>query len=136
LAAQQPGWTLFPIPQGPQTWIADLNLYRNCAFTNTVRRFTPKCRRGKSARVARYPSFPLRRLFRRTAFRMGYTTGGSLLSPGRLWSPVVLLGVMMAVYQVFQVTFKLQLVHVLLRGKPRPIVPVGTQVNCVPIYKT
>jgi len=67
---------------------------------------------------------------------MRYTTGGSLLSPRRLWSPVVLLGVMVAMYQVFQVTFKLQLVHVFLGRKPRPIVPLGTQVNCVPIYKT
>src|SRR5262245_25553342 len=31
--AQQPDWTLFPLTQGTQTWmIADLNLYRNCAF--------------------------------------------------------------------------------------------------------
>jgi len=67
---------------------------------------------------------------------MRYTTGGSLLSPRRLWSPVVLLGVMVAVYQVFQVTFKLQLIHVLLGRTQRPIVSVGTQVDCVPIHKT
>jgi len=48
----------------------------------------------------------------------------------------VLLGVMVAVYQVFQVTFKLQLIHVLLGRTQRPIVSVGTQVDCVPIHKT